>query len=153
MIELKIATWDHLPDIIDMVGEFHKNSPFKDIEEFNESRISDIVISCLENPTEKIVLVLTNEDNRAVGMLIAVSSMSVFNYGKVSSELAWWVNPEYRGRHSIELHKAYEYWAKNVAKCNLIQSALLEDENVTRMSNYYKRQKYSPAERAFVKKV
>lgn len=153
MISLKLATWDHLPDLIEMAEEFHKNSPYAEIEEFNEARVSDVIISCFDNPTERIVIVLTDETNKAVGMIIAATSLSIFNYGKVASEIAWWVSPQYRGKHSIELHKAYEYWAKNVAKCSVIQSALLEDDSVDRVSRYYLRQLFIPVERAFIKKV
>ncbi len=152
MTELKIATWDYLPDILEMCEKFHQNTPFSGIEEYDESRVADIIISIIENPTDKIAIVLVDE-GKAVGMVLGVTSTSIFNYGKVATELAWWVNPEYRGKKSLELMKAYEYWAVNVAKCSVVQMSLLEDENLEGVDRIYKRKGYSPVERAYVKKV
>ena len=152
MTELKIATWDYLPDILEMCQKFHENTPFNGIEEYNESRVTDIIISIIEDPANKIAILLV-DDGKAVGMVLGVTSTSIFNYGKVATELAWWVDPEYRGKKSLELMKAYEYWATNVAKCSVVQMSLLENDTTESVDRLYKRKGYSPVERAYIKKV
>lgn len=154
MIELKLATWDHLPDIMEMAEKFHSASPYRDTEEFDDSRVAEIVIPAIESPIDRIVLILEDtEARRAVGMLIALATQSTFSRSKVAGELAWWVNPENRGKDSLKLIDAYLYWAENVAKCDTIQMALLEDETVEKVTRVYRRKGFVPAERAFIRKV
>ncbi len=152
-LELKIATWDHLPDILEMAQEFYNNSPYQGIEEYDESRVAEIAMASFENQKDRIVILLVTPEGKPVGMVAGLATTAVFNHNRVATELIWWVYPEYRGKSSLELFKAYEYWAKNVAKCSSVVTALLEDELVDRLSSFYQRQGYTPAERAFIKRI
>lgn len=153
MIELKIATWDHFPDIMEMAERFHQTSPYRDTEVFDESRVAEIVIPAIENPVDRIVLVLEDtESRRAVGMVIGMTTQGIFSRSKIAAELAWWVNDEYRTRHSLRLLDAFLYWAQNVAKCDTVQMALLENEHIDRLTKVYNRKGLTLTERAFYRK-
>lgn len=153
MIELKIATWDHFPDILEMSEKFHQASPYKDTEVFDESRVSEIIIPIIESPIDRIILVLENsETKRAVGMVIGTTTLGLFSRSKIAAELAWWVDPEYRTKHSLRLLDGFLYWAQNVAKCDTVQMALLENSLVERLTKVYNRKGLNLTERAFYRK-
>lgn len=153
MIELKLATWDHYPDLLEMAEKFHQASPYNGLEEYDESRVAEVIIDILNNPKEKVIIVLEDtEAGKAVGMIIAVTTQGIFSRGKTAAELAWWVNPEHRTKHSLELFQAFLYWAETVQQCSGVQMALLEDDKIDRLAKVYKRKGLTQTERAFYRK-
>jgi GNAT superfamily N-acetyltransferase len=153
-LQLKIATWDDYPDIMDMARKFFDLTPYAKLVDYDESKMSDVIMSLFDNPTERIAILAVDNDGKTVGMLCAMVSEILFTRDRVASELAWWIDPEHRAsRVSIDLINAFEFWAKEKAQCRYTQLATVETEQVDRISKFYKRKGYDLYERGFLKKV
>lgn len=68
----------------------------------------------------------------AVGMLIGSIQRPLFSKDKIATEVAWYVKPESRGKGSLQLFAAYEYWAK-AQGCKGIVMVHLGDEKLSRL--------------------
>ncbi len=150
-MELKIAGWDDYPDILEMAKKFFDHTPYKDKVDYDDSKISDVVMSLFDNPTERVAILAIHE-GRPVGMLCAQVGEILFTRDRVATELAWWMDPEHRAsRGSIELIQAFEYWAREKAGCKFTQLATVETEQVQKITKFYNRKGYDLYERAFLK--
>jgi len=154
LLELKLATYDYFSDILEMTKKFHEASPYHGIEDYDESQVADKILHFLESPRDTVIILLVNpETNKAVGMVVGMTTTGIFNRNKIAVELAWWVEEEFRGKQSLELFTAYNYWAENVAKCDSVTMALLEDDKIEKLGKVYKRKGFVPVERAFIRKI
>lgn len=139
--KVRVATPDDYALIKDLCTKFLDNSPYKDL--YNSAAISHLVSGFLYTPADKIVLLYEDK-----GILAGLSSPFLFNpLKKMATELAWWVEPQYR-QTSIgkELLDAFEEWAKNTG-CELVTMVCLDDL----LGKYYERRGYSLKERAYMK--
>jgi GNAT superfamily N-acetyltransferase len=96
------------------------------------------------------VVILLRKEEKAVGFIVGFANSPLFSGDKIATEAAWYVQPEHRGRGSLKLLQAYEYWAKNVAKVKLIQMLHLGDE---RLDKLYERKGYRKSEVCYIKEV
>ncbi len=90
-----------------MAKAFHAASglPFA----FSGAVVSMLIDACIAAP-DRLMLVL-EVDGVARGMLAAQASMHPFTAVTVATEIAWWVEPEHRGRQTLGMLTAYERWA------------------------------------------
>ncbi len=95
---------------------------------------------------DKLCLVLASGD-AVQGFLMAHAAPHPFWPVKAAGELAWWIAPEHRGRGAVEMVRAYEAWAAEQG-CGLIGMAHLGDY---RLTEFYRRRGYVPAENHFLK--
>jgi hypothetical protein len=139
---IRLATEDDFPLIIQMARKFHEASPYQ-VLEFSELRCMQLFQAYLQDKTSVMILLSDH------GMLIAFASQAPFSNHKVSTEVAWWVNPECRGkRDSLLLLDAYEIWSRKVG-CSLCQVAMLP--SVTDLSKFYEKRGYKLLEQSYVK--
>lgn len=139
---MKIATVEDVPEIKAMALDFLAASDYKELADSDtiENLIIDVVSS---NPVEKLILL-----NPGVGFLAGMKVPFVFGKANLATEIAWWVNPEFRGTgEGLNLLKAFEYWARNVAGCRMISMGSLDKS----LEKYYKKNKYRLYERAYMK--
>jgi GNAT superfamily N-acetyltransferase len=140
---------------MDMARKFYETTPYHGVVDYDDSKMSDVIISLLENPTERIaILAIDDKTGEPVGMLCGQVGETLFNRKRVASELAWWIDPDHRSsRVSIELINAFEYWAKHKARCEYVQLATVETDQVERISKFYNRKNYNIYERCFLKVI
>lgn len=154
--ELKIANWDYYSDILEMCQKFHQASPYRETDDYDESKVAEFILSVLNEPVNKVIItVVDTESNKAVGMLMAVATEPLFNRSLTATEIIWWLNPECRkSRISLELIDAYIYWATVKVKCSVIQLGLVEESlNAERLAKFYNRKGFTLSEKAFIKRV
>lgn len=146
---LKLATEEDFPEILRMARAFHEVSPYKDLP-FDEDSCSHIFNMYLRGDKSEIIIILA-KDEYTYGMIIGVANTLPFTSAKVSTEMAWWVDYDYRGsKDSLLLKKAYEDWAVRVG-AKLTQMAMLDE--VANLDKFYRRQGYRPAERSYIKET
>lgn len=146
---LRLASIDDTETFLRMARAFHESSPYSGIE-FSQDRILSLYLSGLENPQE-IITILSEQDGQVRGMICGLCNSPPFSDEKVATELAWWMDEEYRGsKDSLLLFKAYEDWAVRVG-CSLVQMALLS--NSPDLTKIYERSGYTMTERTFLKEL
>jgi len=139
---LKIATADDFEDLNKMALNFLAASPYKDHgnPEVISAFIKDIING---DPAQKIILMRPTE-----GFVAGMVTPFIFGSDPLATEIAWWVEPDKRSSGiGAELHKALEYWAKNVANCKFMSMASLDKT----VEKYYKKNGYKLYERAYMK--
>jgi len=144
---LKLAQADDYNHVIRMARNFHRVSPYS-VLGFSEDKVGEMFRHYLRGDKTEIIFILACNPH-PVGMIVGYANKTPFSDTKVASELAWWVDEEYRrSKGSILLFKAYEDWALRVG-CSLSQMAMLDE--VTDLSAFYEKQGYIPAEKSYIK--
>jgi len=93
---IRQGTIDDLEDIINMLQEYKKHSPLKDLHDASDKAVRVILKRVLEDG-HGIVFVSEDPANELTGMLIAIKSANIWdNSIWCMNELAYWVNPESR---------------------------------------------------------
>lgn len=130
---------------------FHKNSPIKDMVEFDDEWFADFFMS---NQTNNDVLLLSAIVNgEIVGIAGAISYRYYFSStAKATQELYWWVDPMHRGIVGKRMLNVLEAWAKSNGSTHMMMIAL-EDEHHDTMRKLYKRIGYVPVEHTFMKEL
>lgn len=139
---LKIATIEDKALVLEMAIKFIEQTEYK--EHYTKEKLEALVTDFILDPTK--LLLLYGE----VGFIAGIIVPFIFGDKRLASELAWWVTPDQRGKEAGgELLLAFEYWAKNVAKCDLISMGSLDD----RVGKYYEKNGYKLLERAYLKEL
>lgn len=146
---LRLATEQDLPDILRMAKRFHEVSPYRGLT-FSEETSMKLFEKYLEDK-KSVIIILSEQDGKARGMVIGLSFNTMFSEDRVSTEVAWWMDEEYRKtRDSLLLISAYEDWSKRNGS-KMTQVAMLDE--LTDLTNFYTRQGFRPAEKSFIKEV
>ena len=148
---LRLATEEDIPAIKRMSYLFYDHSPYSSFE-IDDEKVTALTTDILKDKTKNIVILSCQPD--PVGMIVGLSNEFMFNRKKIAMELLWWMDPEYRkSRDAIKLVEAYEYWATNVAKADIVQLSLLTTEQAPQIEKFYSRRGYKLSEKSFFKKV
>lgn len=150
MFSLRLATQDDFQAIVRMAREFHQSSPYTGLD-FSEERCKDFFSSYLSCDKKDMIIILAVDGDYPFGMIIGQAGTPSFSSQRVSQELAWWIDPEYRGsRQSLLLLQSYEDWSVRVG-CRVTQVAMLEGS--VDLRRYYERRGFSPAELSYIKDI
>lgn len=151
MYSIKIATKEDIPEVVKLAKLFKEESPYKDYL-LEESKLTTILFSLLEDPSKHIVL-LSTYNSTTIGMVVGTSAEFLFSTDKHATELAWYVYPEYRkSTVGKDLQEAFVYWAKKVG-CKYLHMVLLEDHNAPKMKKLYKKLGFKLIEQAWIKEL
>lgn len=144
---IRLATIDDRDDILILCEEFHKESEY-DLP-FDLDYARRYIESHLQYDNTLSLVLL--EQGLIVGCLLAFCVPHLFLPVITATELVWWVDPAFRGRESLELLKAFEQWAIEEKKADLLcVTSHMEDP---RLEVYYKRRKYTPKEVGWYKRT
>jgi len=155
-INVRLASVEDLKELLDMAIKFFKASPYAQLDELVDTDIVNTIRNTLilQSMGKAVILVSTDTDNKATGMLAAMASKAMWSENLIATEMAWWVSEDERksgvGKKLIE---GYEYWAKMV-NAKLISLSTLKDlDPEGKLEEFYEKEGYVKAEQAFVKKV
>ncbi len=156
-LTISIATLeDDLDRIADLCLSFLATLPHNDVLEISqdESFMRNVVEGFTLQPNDQSVIFLLKDEDDIVGILGAVVTPNhPFLSGmKGAQELAWYVDPEYRGLASTKLLDAYHEWA-NALGCSFATMSNLHDDNERVISTIYKRKGYTQVEQSYIKKL
>lgn len=103
----------------------------------------------VENP--EFCIFLLEKGKNIVGVLLGYASTPLFSRDRISAELAWYVDPEYRNvKDGLALLKAFEDWSKEV---NCRYCSMMDIHNLRDMSPLYKRKGYKMTEKTYTKEL
>ena len=155
-INVRLASVEDLKELLDMAIKFFKASPYAQLDELVDTDIVNTIRNTLilQSMGKAVILVSTDTDNKATGMLAAMASKAMWSENLIATEMAWWVSEDERksgvGKKLVE---GYEYWAKMV-NAKLISLSTLKDlDPEGKLEEFYEKEGYVKAEQAFVKKV
>lgn len=144
---IRLATIADLDDILILCEEFHKASKY-DLP-FDPHYAMRYIKHHLQD--EKTLTLVLLEEGLAVGCFLGLCTPHLFLPLITAVELVWWVDPAFRGRESLELLKAFEQWAIEEKKADLLcVTSHMEDP---RLEVYYKRRKYTHKEVGWYKRT
>lgn len=150
-MELRLGIERDIEHIVNMCESFAYSSPYRDYVVFSQDKTRETIKALITNPNGLVLLLVSDDHiNKPVGMLLAVSTELLFSSDRMSTEIAWWVDPEYRGKDSIQLLDAYEYWARVKKNCKIIQMVCLEGFDLSKL---YERRGYKRAETMYMKEL
>lgn len=146
---LSLATEADTPEVLFLIKEFFKQSPYGNLS-FSDETVLASLSRILQDRRFGIVI-LWKEDEKIVGLLIAVANPTLMVSGWTASELCFYILPEYRkGVAASELYKAYEYWAEQVG-CSFITMVSLANEEQRKLDIWYRRKGFKPVEQTYMK--
>jgi len=106
-LNLRLKRDEDLEAYYRMAHAFHEFSPFSRLP-LSEKKLKEI----FDVVGEEIILIFLTNDDKPVGMLLGIVNEPYFSEEKVATELAWWVDPEFRkSKASLDLMYAFEDWA------------------------------------------
>jgi hypothetical protein len=143
---IRFATEEDLPVLVEMVRKFYNATPYSALV-FDEKKTTEVIRNLI-NESNNISIVLVADDLDIRGTIIASVTEPLCSSEKISTELVWWVDEAYRGRISIELLDAYEYWQKKVG-CSAVSMASIQGGS--NLDKFYKRRGYIPSEVTYYK--
>src|SRR5690606_29475786 len=73
--------------------------------------INTIAEFTFENIRDRVCILLLHNDTPVGIIAAAISQHPIFRKVKLGAELLWYVTPEHRGKHSMQLVDAFEEWA------------------------------------------
>lgn len=131
-----------------MAESFHGVSPYSGLE-FSSETSYGLFKTYLEGDRTRLIIILSEQDRRPRGMVIGMASNPLFSDDLTSTEIAWWMDPEYRrSRDSLLMIEAYEDWSRRVG-CKICQVAMLDE--VTNLEKFYLKRGFKRAEQSFIK--
>lgn len=139
---MKLGTLEDLSEVTNMALKFLSVSGYETLGD--EETINELLMRILDG--DKTVGIVLLEEGK--GMLVATAGQFPYGRKKIATELAWWVEPkERKSGVGKDLLEAFEYWAKNVAFCDIISMSSLDDK----VGKIYEKQGYKLSERAYMK--
>lgn len=147
---LRLAVPADLPKIIEMARKFQEISPYNSLS-FSEELCNNLFEQYLMGDKTSLIIIVSEQDGSPRGMIIGLAAPGLFSEDKMATEIAWWMDLEYRGsRDSLLMIDAYQEWAKRVGS-RIVQVAMLDE--VTDLSKFYLKRGFKQAERSFIKEV
>lgn len=153
MIEkyVRLAKPEDVPFIVDLMREFHHDSPYK-IVRFEKNKSKDFILGVIKGNIRNHICLVALREDRVVGFIVGAIGDTPFSSDKIASELGWFVQREARGtKASYLLFKAYEDWAYR-AGAKLVQSAYLPSLTPG-LDKFYDREGFHPVEQSYIKVV
>jgi RimJ/RimL family protein N-acetyltransferase len=133
-----------------MARSFYEASPYSHFS-LSDKKLLDLFHNACYNKEVFLGLLIVDLDDNPKGMILGSVSTSFFSDDLVGSEIAWWVDEDYRGRESADLVDAFVYWCQYTKKAVACTLALLTETSNPKIEKYYKRLGFRKAEEAYLK--
>lgn len=127
--------------------EFFLESPYQSLS-FDLAYVESQISLFLADPNK--VVILLEKGSEIVGILAGLVTSLPLSPARIAAEIVWYVQPEHRGRESLSLLSAYEYWATEVMKVDFITVSNLVNLD---LSKFYEKRGYMKTETAYMKQV
>lgn len=142
---IREATQDDVPALLECATNFHAECPNE--YTYNKDRVELMLSACIDNP-DRVIFVI-DADGLVVGGIIGILTEMWMSEDTIATELAWFVNKEYRGRESIKLLRTYEDWAERKGADLIVVADI---NGVTDLAPLYERYGYNKAETTYSKR-
>lgn len=145
---LRVAEPEDTVSLMLMCTRFYNFSNYSKYRDIDINKVREMIDWYFKQPQDSAIIVLLLHNNYPVGMISAIKAPMPFWPGFVAAEQVWWVNEEHRGRHSLELLKAIEYWARILGLNGVSMTAL--DSNA-KVGKLYEKMGFKLVENAYFK--
>jgi GNAT superfamily N-acetyltransferase len=149
-IVVRPATVDDLTAYTLMGEAFIGASPLGALVGEDPQATATFITGAMQNPN--IGMWIAERDGLPVGICSAIAYPLYFRPSHtIVQELWWWLTPEARGSGAGQMmFKEIELWAASKNATAMFMIAL-DDENVDKVSKFYRRAGFRPMERTFAK--
>lgn len=136
-----------LADVVQMARKFHACTEYTEIP-FDEETAGELFYASVAQG----LCFVAERNESLVGFILGLAFPSVLNKSvQMGSELAWWVDPEYRGSIlSLKLLRHIEQAAQHMG-LKAWSMICLESLSPNEIEDIYLRSGYRKTERAFIK--
>lgn len=147
---LKLPEEQDREDCIRMAKNFFEASPFSNLK-FSREGLDAFFNQYLVDKNSCIIILLCSNEGENVGMVCGIAQNPLFSSEQIASELAWWVDEEYRHNgKSAELMYAFEDWGKRIgAKASSLAS--IEGFSPPGVDKFYTKMGYHRSENSYYK--
>jgi GNAT superfamily N-acetyltransferase len=144
---IRNAEVDDIPQIIELARRFHAVSGY-DCFELDYDTVERIALQSIDQELCPVAEV----DEKIVGFLLGLQFPALLNANiMVGTEIAWWVEPEYRNKPiGVKLLKYAEQQAKD-KNLKFWSMMCLEQLNADGLESIYERMGYKKAERTYLR--
>ncbi len=110
MANIRQATLDDIPMLMEMGKRMHQESPRFRMMDFSEDKCRQLGEALIPSGS----IFIAEKEGEAVGMMIGFITEHYFGYDLMASDLAVYVVPEHRGGSlGVRLIKVFEQWAED----------------------------------------
>ncbi len=142
---IREATQDDVQALIECSRNFHAECPEQ--YTYEEDRVENMLSACIDNP-DRVIFVI-DVDGLVVGGIIGILTEMWMSGDIIATELAWFVNKEYRGREALKLLRTYEDWAESRGADLIVVADI---NGVTNLAPLYERRGYTKTETTYSKR-
>jgi GNAT superfamily N-acetyltransferase len=121
---IRMATEADVDAIVAMGRRFLASTIYRDLIAESPEQMQRLAEMFVRD-TDKVTLV-AEQDRKIVGMLLVLVHTHFVSGERMAGEVAWWVEPEYRGC-GLKLLKAAEQWAREQGAVKFSMVAPSED--------------------------
>lgn len=147
-MEIRVATAKDADVIYDMCLKFVNQTVYK--EYLNEEVFKPFVQSFVDGSNPERIGFIAKDGDTPIGMIGGMVNYFIFGGIKMCSEIAWWVEPEYRKTGiGKELIEALEYWANKI-DCKFVTMSALDQDYLPK---FYGKLGYDFAEISMMKRI
>lgn len=133
-----------------MSREFWSQSPHGDIEHDDE-HVANVAMGCIQNG---MLAVLADDSSRAVGFCCGVVMPTLANPTvRQGTELAWWIDPEYRGKGNGRALLEFMEIVAREAECSVWTMVAMTDPDPAPAEALYQRHGYTLVEKSYSKRL
>lgn len=152
-MSLKLATLEDRDAVLRMCRSFFEVTPFAPVCTYSDAKVEALLGLAARSFYQECLFLLFLENDIPHGLIVGYATQTPFSDDLVAAELAWWVDPEYRGtKGSMELVLAYEAWAKKIG-CKHVTMSLLPSLTNPKVEGYYERLGYVKTEISYLKEL
>lgn len=113
---VRIATQNDFSRCYSLLHRFHEDSPYA-VVRFDPSKAAAELRHFLQNNVDRVAL-LCGDTGILTGSVVSLP----YSSERIAMESMWY-DADHNRKNLISLHKAFEYWARNVAKVTVIMAA------------------------------
>jgi hypothetical protein len=147
-MQVSIATQADIPGLVEVAKELIQSSQYK-VFEFSAERMTEVLLRSLKQDPTKTICLVGKVDKEIVGTIAGVATQPGFSNDYMATEWLWGCKPEYGKRKLLQLLEGFEFWAKNVAKCKVLQVGQLHFKNAP--NSYWTRHNFVKSEEYYIK--
>lgn len=152
-MSLKLATLEDRDDVLRMCRSFFEVTPYASVCTYNDLKVDALLKLAHTSNYQECLFLLFEENGIPHGLIVGYATQTPFSDDLIAAELAWWVDPEYRGtKGSMELVLAYETWARKIG-CKHITMSLLPSLTNPKVEDYYEKLGYVKTEISYLKEL
>jgi len=150
---LRIAKVEDTEIVQRMAISFHRESPYRDMP-VKHDKVTETIHHILSSKPTEAICILGSCGPQTVGMIVGMVTEIAFSGARLATEVTWYVEPKFRqGTIGGRLFRAYEYWAHDIAKVDMIQMTTIGNSQEKRIGDFLLNRNYRLTEQSYLKEL